>query len=251
MTLEDELRYTKSYVSKLSNENYIPDILKPIIRNLECRSIHEGRPISLESTKYDNIQTLFQVTKLLKIYELHEGICPRFLLEFYSSIEITKDDNLNIFLTFWALKRTFKFSLESFASILSIPCEGECSYSEEPSLDSLKTNQGSNTPYQTHIPTPKEIIQSITTTGQTIFPNIILKEELRYDMRYRNEIIQDSAFGTQNDLPFLPASSCHMMYCILTSTPFNFAYFLTKRVERIKKSTKFSNAIWNDSKSSI
>ncbi|GJY44814.1 hypothetical protein Tco_0433027 [Tanacetum coccineum] len=200
----------------------------------ELRSIHEGRPISPESTKYDNIQTLFQVIKLLKIYELHEEICPRFLLEFYLSIEITKEDNLNFFLTFWALKRTFKFSLESFASILSIPCEGECSYSEEPSLDSLKTNQESNTPYQTHIPTPKEIIQSITTTGQTIFPNKILKEELRHDMRSWNEIIQDNAFGTQNDSPFLSASSCHMMYCILTSTPFNFAYFLTKRVENIK-----------------
>ncbi|GKB65002.1 hypothetical protein Tco_0921188 [Tanacetum coccineum] len=177
MTLEDELRYTKSYVPTIPNENYVPDVLKHIIRNLECRSIHEGRP---------------------------------------------------------ALKRTFKFSLESFASILSIPCEGECSYSEESSLDSLKTNQESNTPYQTHIPTPNEIIQSITTTGQTIFPNKILKEELRHDMRSWNEIIQENAFGTQNDSPFLLASSCHMMYCILTSTPFNFAYFLTKRVEKIK-----------------
>ncbi|GKB28268.1 copia protein [Tanacetum coccineum] len=234
MTLEDELRYIKSYVPTISNENYIPDILKPIIQNLECRSIHEGRPVSPESTKYDNIQTLFQIIKLLKIYELHEGICPRFLLEFYSSIEITKNDDQNILLTFWALKRTFNFSLESFASILSIPCEGECSYSEESSLDSLKTNQESNTPYQTHIPTPNEIIQSITTTGQTIFQNKILKEELRHDMRSWNEIIQDNAFGTQNDSPFLPASSCHMMYCILTSTPFNFVYFLTKRVEKIK-----------------
>ncbi|GJZ14773.1 zinc finger, CCHC-type containing protein, partial [Tanacetum coccineum] len=247
MTLEDELRYTKSYVPTISNENYIPDILKPIIRNLECRSIHEGRPISPESTKYDNIQTLFQVIKLLKIYELHEGICPRFLLEFYSSIEITKDDNLNIFLTFWALKRTFKFSLESFASILSIPCEGECSYSEEPSLDSLKTNQESNTPYQTHIPTPKEIIQSITTTGQTIFPNKILKEELRHDMRSWNEIIQDNAFGTQNDSPFLPASSCHMMYCILTNQVSNLFDTLLNIVNDNIASAFMSTSKLNDS----
>ncbi|GJY31838.1 hypothetical protein Tco_0415333 [Tanacetum coccineum] len=49
MTLEDELRYTKSYVPIISNENYIPDILKPIIRNLECRSIHEGHPLSMSS----------------------------------------------------------------------------------------------------------------------------------------------------------------------------------------------------------
>ncbi|GJU66432.1 hypothetical protein Tco_1252691 [Tanacetum coccineum] len=234
MNLEDELRYTKSYIPTISDENYIPDNLKPIIRNLEYRSIHEGRPLSPESTKYDNIQNLFQTIKLGKIYELYEGICPRFLLEFYSSIEIIKDENQNIFLTFWALKRTFKFSLKSFALILSIPCKGECSYSEESSLDTLKSNQESNTPYQTHIATPKEIIQSITTTGQTIFPNKILKEELRQDLRSWNEIIQDNALGTLNESPFLTASSCHMMYCILTSTPFNFAYFLTKRVEKIK-----------------
>ncbi|GKB13243.1 hypothetical protein Tco_0847166, partial [Tanacetum coccineum] len=196
MNLEEELKYTKSYIPTISDENYVPDILKPIIQNLKCRSINEGRPISSKSTEYDNIQTLFQAIKLSRIYELHEGICPRFLLELYSSLEIQKDDNLNIFLTFLALKRTFKFSLESFARILLILYEGECSYSEEPSLDSLKTNQESNTPYQTHLPTPKEIIQSITTTGQTIFPNKILKEELRYDMRSWNEIIQDNAFGT-------------------------------------------------------
>ncbi|GKA80858.1 hypothetical protein Tco_0787550 [Tanacetum coccineum] len=234
MTLEVELRYNKSYVPTISNENYLSNNLKPFIQNLECRSIHEGRPASSESTKYDNIQIMFQIIKLLSIYELHEGISPRFLLEFYSSIEITRDNDQNIFLKLWALKRTFKLSLESFASILSVPCEGECSYSEDASLDSLRTNQESNTPYQTYIPTPNEIIQSITTTGQSIFQNKILKEELRHDMRSWNEIIQDNTFGTQNDSNFLPVSSCHMMYCILTSAPFNFAYFLTKRVEKIK-----------------
>ncbi|GJW56947.1 retrovirus-related pol polyprotein from transposon TNT 1-94 [Tanacetum coccineum] len=183
MTLEEELRYTKSYVPTISNEKYLPNKLKPFIQNLECRPIHEGRPVSFESTKYDNIQIMFQTIKLLSIYELHEGICPRFLLEFYSSIEIARDNDQNIFLKFWALKRTFKLSLESFASILFIPCEGECSYSEDSSLDSLRINQESNTPYQTHTPTPNEIIQSITTTGQTIFPTKILKEELRHDMR--------------------------------------------------------------------
>ncbi|GJS50438.1 retrovirus-related pol polyprotein from transposon TNT 1-94 [Tanacetum coccineum] len=244
--LRDNVQKGHISIEKVASVDNIAEILtKPLKRESfnylrdmtlddELRSIHEGRSISPESTEFDNIQTLFQAIKLLNIYELHEGICPRFLLEFYSSIEITKDDNLNIFLTFWALKRTFKSSLELFASILSIRCEGECSYSKEPSLDSLETNQEANTPYQIHILTPKKIIQSITTTEQTIFPNKILMEELRHDMRSWNKIIQDNAFGTQNDSPFLPASSCHMMYCILTSTPFNFAYFLTKRVENIK-----------------
>ncbi|GKA43502.1 ribonuclease H-like domain-containing protein [Tanacetum coccineum] len=224
----------RGVMNVVAETSWIRNLLREMTLEEELRSIHEGRPVSSESTKYDNIQIMFQIIKLLSIYELHEGICPRFMLEFYFSIEITRDNDQNIFLKFWALKRTFKLSLESFASILSIPCEGECSYSEDSSLDSLRINQESNTPYQTHIPTPNEIIQSITTTRQTIFPNKILKEELRHDMRSWNEIIQDNAFGTQNNSNFLPASSCHMMYYILTSTPFNFACFLTKRVEKIK-----------------
>ncbi|GJQ91224.1 retrovirus-related pol polyprotein from transposon TNT 1-94 [Tanacetum coccineum] len=44
MTLEEELRYTKSYVPTISDENYLPNNSKPFIQNLECRSIHEGRP---------------------------------------------------------------------------------------------------------------------------------------------------------------------------------------------------------------
>ncbi|GKD45992.1 retrovirus-related pol polyprotein from transposon TNT 1-94, partial [Tanacetum coccineum] len=55
MTLEEELQYTKSYVPTISNEKYLPNKLKPFIQNLECRPIHEGRPVSSESTNYDNI----------------------------------------------------------------------------------------------------------------------------------------------------------------------------------------------------
>ncbi|GJU34811.1 copia protein [Tanacetum coccineum] len=82
MNLEDELRYTKSYIPTISDENYIPDILKPIIRNLECRSIHEGRPISPESTKYDNIQTLFQIIKLVKYMNSMKEFVQDFYLNF-------------------------------------------------------------------------------------------------------------------------------------------------------------------------
>ncbi|GJW26644.1 retrovirus-related pol polyprotein from transposon TNT 1-94 [Tanacetum coccineum] len=55
MALEEELRYTKSYVPTISDENYLPNNLKPFIQNLECRSIHEGRPVSSEvDLEYDD-----------------------------------------------------------------------------------------------------------------------------------------------------------------------------------------------------
>ncbi|GJY73208.1 hypothetical protein Tco_0477639 [Tanacetum coccineum] len=137
-------------------------------------------------------------------------------------MEIIHENNQNTYVKFSALKGVFRYSFESFASILSIPSQGQCSYSEDSSLDSLRMNLNSFPPFKTNIPTPKAIIQSLTISGQTIFPNKILKEELRVELRSWNEIIQENAFGTQNNSPFLLASSCHMMYCILTSTPFNF-----------------------------
>nr|GEX30893.1 Gag-Pol polyprotein [Tanacetum cinerariifolium] len=47
MTLEEELRYTKSYVPTIFVENYLPETLKPFIQNLKCRSIHEVMKIPL------------------------------------------------------------------------------------------------------------------------------------------------------------------------------------------------------------
>nr|GEX69462.1 hypothetical protein CTI12_AA182560 [Tanacetum cinerariifolium] len=45
MTLEEELRYTKSYILTISDENYLPNNLKPFIQDLECRTIHEVTPL--------------------------------------------------------------------------------------------------------------------------------------------------------------------------------------------------------------
>ncbi|GKA43218.1 hypothetical protein Tco_0735942 [Tanacetum coccineum] len=42
---------------------------------------------------------------------------------------------------FWVLDVEFTFTLKHFANILGIPWKGQCAYSEECSLDSLKNNR--------------------------------------------------------------------------------------------------------------
>ncbi|GKA11778.1 hypothetical protein Tco_0691324 [Tanacetum coccineum] len=170
---------------------------------LVVRTIHEGRPANYRHIRHDNILLMFQVIKLQDLYEVCKEICPRFLLEFYASTELIRNSDQTISLKFWALKRSFLLSLESLSCILLNSCEGDCIYSEDSSLESLRTSQELNNPYQTNIPTP-------------------------------NEIIQDNAFGIRNDLNFLPASSCHMIYNIMKSIPYNLTYLMIKRKVDIK-----------------
>ncbi|GJT58523.1 reverse transcriptase domain-containing protein [Tanacetum coccineum] len=71
MTLEDELRYTKSYVPTISNENYIPDVLKP-------RSIHEGRPKeSVESESFKSSTQNSSVNDFIVINIPEEDVKPK------------------------------------------------------------------------------------------------------------------------------------------------------------------------------
>ncbi|GJR61368.1 hypothetical protein Tco_1503530 [Tanacetum coccineum] len=225
---QEELDYSKIYISQISNEPYLPNHLYPIIHDLESRTIHEGRTANYRHIRHDDILLMLQAIKFQDLFEVYEEICPRFLLEFYASAELIRNSDQTISLKFWALKISFLLSHESLSYILFTSCEGDCTYSEDSSLESLRTNREINNPYQTNIPTPNEIIQSITILGKTKIPNKIHKNELRHDMRSWNEIIQDNAFGIRNDSNFLPASSRHMIYNIMRSIPYNLTYFIVK-----------------------
>ena len=82
---QEELEYTKIYIPQISNEKYIPKHLNPIIRDLESRTIHEGRVVPQEYLKHDCIRTMFSLNHLQCLYNVDEEIYPRFLLEIYSS----------------------------------------------------------------------------------------------------------------------------------------------------------------------
>ncbi|GKE81794.1 hypothetical protein Tco_1551794 [Tanacetum coccineum] len=53
------------------------------------------------------------------------------------------------------------YSLEEFAQILDIPCEGACVFTDKWSLDELAYGVPTDGPYQTNPPSPNDIISSI------------------------------------------------------------------------------------------
>ena len=88
---QEELEYTKIYIPQISNEPYLPNHLNAIVRDLESRTIHEGRIVPQEYIRHDCIRTMFSLIRLQCLYNVNEEIYPRFLLEIFSSAEIVSN----------------------------------------------------------------------------------------------------------------------------------------------------------------
>ncbi|GJY66862.1 hypothetical protein Tco_0469100 [Tanacetum coccineum] len=180
----EELEITKIYIPKFSREKHIPVHLKPIIRDLENRSIHEGQTMHHGFAQHSNLKSKFSDIHLQCLYDVDEDIYPRFLLELFSSAKILRDEERSIHFCFWSFNKKFNIPLEYLAHILQTPLLRDCAYSNEYSLESLNKYPEEVYPYQTNIPTPDEIISDITINGVTEEPLKIRKNELRRDFRF-------------------------------------------------------------------
>ncbi|GKA12887.1 hypothetical protein Tco_0692433 [Tanacetum coccineum] len=193
--------------------------LKPIIRDLKNRSIHEGLLMHPRFTQHTNLKTKFSDIHLQCLYDVNEDIYPRFLLKLFSSAKILRDEERSIHFCFWSFNKQFNIPLEYLAHILQTPLLGDCAYSNEYSLESLNKNPEEVYPYQTNIPTPDEIISDITINGVIEDPLKIRKNELRKDFIFWNEVIKSNGIGEETNSQYVLASFCHMIYCILNRRP--------------------------------
>ncbi|GKC01025.1 retrovirus-related pol polyprotein from transposon TNT 1-94 [Tanacetum coccineum] len=79
------------------------------------------------------------------------------------SVDSTKYQGMigQIFVEFVIHNQFFSYSLEDFAQILDIPCEGACAFTDRWSFDELAYGVPSDGPYQINPPYPDDIILSI------------------------------------------------------------------------------------------
>ncbi|GJS91729.1 hypothetical protein Tco_0774365 [Tanacetum coccineum] len=198
----EELELTKIYIPRISREKHIPVHLKPIIRDLENGSIHEGRIMHPGFAQHTNFKTKFSDIHLHCLYDVDEDIYPRFLLELFSSAKILFDEEKSIHFCFWGFHKQFNIPLEYLDYILQTSLLGDCAYSNEYSLEPLNKNPEEVYPYQTNIPTPDEIISDITINGVTKVPFKIRKDELRRDFRFWNEVIESNDIGEETNFQY-------------------------------------------------
>ncbi|GJU13043.1 retrovirus-related pol polyprotein from transposon TNT 1-94 [Tanacetum coccineum] len=131
------------------------------LRNLEERYIHEGRVVFDNFTNLNYVRSLFYFVEFECLLEINEQVYPRFILEFYSQYRLSYFDEGQMFVEFVIQNQYFSLSLEDFAQILIIPCEGVCVFSDRWSLDELVYGAPSEGPYQTNLPSPDDIISYV------------------------------------------------------------------------------------------
>ncbi|GJX18723.1 hypothetical protein Tco_0221400 [Tanacetum coccineum] len=144
------------------------------------------------------------------------------------------------------------FSLEEFAQILDIPCEGACVFTDIWRLDELAYGIPSNGPYQTNLPLIEDIISSIQINqdGQVrrirheeeidVLEYQVLTCEIEPTLKPLEEIIRENIFYLGGNQDHVPACLCFMLYCVVHSERFNLAYFMTKRMEWVTKQERLS-----------
>nr|GEY51798.1 cytochrome P450 [Tanacetum cinerariifolium] len=111
-----------------------------------------------------------------------------------------------MFIEFVTQNQFFSYSLEYFAQILDIPCEGSCVFTDKWSLDELAYGVPTDGPYQTNPPSPDDIISyiRIDQEGQVtrirheqeidVHDHQILIREIVPTLKPLEEIIQENVF---------------------------------------------------------
>ncbi|GJX50685.1 hypothetical protein Tco_0277530 [Tanacetum coccineum] len=172
----EDYKNTRHYIPKISHEFRSP--IKEKLRNLEERYIHEGRVVFDNFTDLNYVRSLFHFVEFECLLEINEQVCPCFILEFYSQYRLSYSDEGQMFVEFVIQNQYFSLSLEDFAQILRIPCEGACVFSDRWSLDELVYGAPSEGPYQTNLPSPDDIISLFEKTEKVKSLSSIIKKKL-------------------------------------------------------------------------
>ncbi|GJU52542.1 hypothetical protein Tco_1226256 [Tanacetum coccineum] len=218
--------------------------------NLEKRYFHEGRVVSQNFENMSHIRAKFESIGFDCLLNINEQIVPRFVLEFYSQLTFTFNPEGHFVVNFVIQNKSFSLTLEKFGQILKIPFKGQASHTDMWSLDHLPISVPSKGRYKTTPPSPRVIKSFIqiprqgqetrTKNKKTIVvgDNEILTREIHTHMKPWVDIIRENAICLGGHRDHVSACLCHMLYCIETSTPYNLAFFILKRMEKTRSKPK-------------
>nr|GEW46628.1 hypothetical protein [Tanacetum cinerariifolium] len=117
--------------------------LRESYRTLEQRLFHEGRFVTPSFIKAKNMLPSFQDICLEPFLTLNEPICPRFVVEFYHSLEVKRDEEERPYIEFKLGQFTFELDLPQLSPIFQTPYTLKTFYTNEWSLNSLDNHPNS------------------------------------------------------------------------------------------------------------
>ncbi|GKD14313.1 hypothetical protein Tco_1198720 [Tanacetum coccineum] len=109
-----------------------------------------------------------------------------------------------------------------------------------PNRGRYKTKPPSLRVIKSLIQVPRQGQETRTKNKKTIVvgENEILTREIQTHMKPWVDIIRENAICLGGHRDHVSACLCHMLYCIETSTPYNLAFFILKRMEKTRNKPK-------------
>ncbi|GKA75505.1 hypothetical protein Tco_0781883 [Tanacetum coccineum] len=189
----------------------------------EEEAIRETEKKNLENIVED--ETL-EIDKIVNIKESRnhplENVIGNLNQRTLSQLTFTDNSEDQFVVNFVIQNKSFSLTLEEFGQILKISFKGQASNTEMWSLDHLSVSVPSRGRYKTKPPYPRVIKSLIQVPRQG------------QETRTKNK--KTIIVGGHRDHVF--ACLCHMLYCIETSTPYNLAFFILKRMEKPQNKPK-------------
>ncbi|GJS04118.1 retrovirus-related pol polyprotein from transposon TNT 1-94 [Tanacetum coccineum] len=97
---QKDYQLTKAYLPRIHRSKAMDEEVKESYRRLESRLFHKGRFVTPSFIKTNNMLLTFQVVGLEPFFTLNKPICPRFVTQFYHSLEVKRDEENNPYIEF-------------------------------------------------------------------------------------------------------------------------------------------------------
>ncbi|GJU19388.1 pentatricopeptide repeat-containing protein [Tanacetum coccineum] len=197
-----------------------------------------------------HIRAKFESIDFDCLLNINEQIVPRFVLEFYSQLTFDYNSTGHFVVNFVIQSKSFSLTLEEFGQILKIPFKGHVSHTDMWSLDYLSISVPSKGRYKTTPPSlsvvksfiqiPRQGQVTRTRNKKTIVvdKNKILTRKIQPHMKPWVDIIHENAIYLGGHKDHVSAYLYHMLYCIETSTQYNLAFCVLKRMEKTRSKPK-------------
>ncbi|GJU39393.1 hypothetical protein Tco_1192350 [Tanacetum coccineum] len=206
--------------------------LRESYHTLEKRLLHEGRIVTPSFISENNMLLFFQAVGLEPFLTLNEPICPRFVVEFYHSLEVKRDEELRPYIEFKLGKFTFKLTPSRLSQILKTPHALETFYTTEWSLNSLDDHPKSNYFGPKHDLVKKAITTPRTTQAQLLRdPNKFYIDDIRPDLKGWELFFKENFFYSIDKRNKVKACTAYMLYYLTIRRKFNFTLMIIYRIE--------------------
>nr|GEV80564.1 hypothetical protein [Tanacetum cinerariifolium] len=90
-----DYKQTKEYLPRVHRTRQVDEELRESYRTLKKRLFHKGRIVTPSFISENNMLPFFQVVVLEPFLTLNEPICLRFVVEFYQSLKVKRDEELH------------------------------------------------------------------------------------------------------------------------------------------------------------